>query len=109
MVEEDILVGDTILIAKDVYNLTIAVNLSNQSVSPAMFNFCLKQCFQTFFMQTLMSFLFFYDFRSMDNFQPLTLIQTSQRLMIFMILHLNTHEKFHNAWRMLTYLKRCRG
>ena len=59
--EKDYLLGETILISQDVFNLTIAANLTKE-VPPVHLIYCIRQCFFVFFMQSLMFFYFCYDF-----------------------------------------------
>ena len=47
IIENDFLEGEILKISYDVYNLTIAANLTGE-VSPVHLNTCIKQCFTVF-------------------------------------------------------------
>ena len=49
IVEFDFLIGEEVEIPHDVYNLTIAANMT-KNCSPQELSFCLKQCVLVFFM-----------------------------------------------------------
>ena len=54
-------------IADDVYNLTIAANMTNEC-SPASLMYCMKQCMFVFFLQVFVATMFSYEFRKCDEF-----------------------------------------
>ena len=73
VIEEDFMEGETLKIQDDVYNLTIAANLTKQ-VSPLSLIYAIKMCTMTFFIQFGVAYYFVYDYLSFDKF----IIQLSQ-------------------------------
>ena len=61
IIEDDYLFGEEIEIPNDVYNLTIAANMT-QACSPVEVNFALKQCIIVFFIQIFIAFFWMSDF-----------------------------------------------
>ena len=51
---------DVINIPKDIYNLTIAANIT-RTCSPVQINYCLKMCVSTFLFQILIAYFFVKD------------------------------------------------
>ena len=61
IIESDFLKGEEIEIPNDVYNLTIAANMT-QACSPVEINYALKQCVLVFLMQIFIAFFWTQDF-----------------------------------------------
>ena len=57
MTEATYEIGEEISINTDVYNLTIAANMT-KSCSPVQLTFCLRYCIMVFFIQALMAYYF---------------------------------------------------
>lgn len=102
------MVGEKIKLSNDVYNMTIAANLSG-TMSPIQFNFCLKMVFFCFFIQCFCCYFFMYDFIGFDNFQPIETNATSLRIICTLLMHRASHAKLNKALKVLTYVKRVRG
>jgi hypothetical protein len=66
--EKDFHSDEIVTIPLDVYSITFAANITNQS--PIHFNFCLKQCFMVFMIQTIIAYIYCMDenFKDLDNF-----------------------------------------
>jgi len=105
VIEETMLVGDHILIPKDVYSMTIAANLKN-SLCPSHFNTCLKTCFMTFTIQIFYGYYSCVEYLSMDKFQPFKAEHSAIRIMISLLLHREAFSDFQSGVMLLTYLKR---
>jgi hypothetical protein len=107
-VEQDYIEGESIVFGGDVYQATIAANLQGQ-VSPMHLNSALRMCFVCFFMQFLTSCFYIYDYRHLDNFQPIDTDATCLRIISSLLLHRGSHVKLNKAMMILTYLKRAPG
>ena len=66
-VEMDYIMDEKVIISMDVYQLTIAANLT-KTCSPMALMFCLKQCFLCFIVQVLMALFFCYEVLDLTNF-----------------------------------------
>ena len=67
VIEDDFIEGEVIKISDDVYNLTIAANMS-KTCSPQQLNYCFTQCFVTFLIQLAMSYYFCVSRLTFDGF-----------------------------------------
>jgi hypothetical protein len=78
----------------DVYSLTLVSILfdEDESASPLIVAATFNSCIKTFIIQTLVSFYFVYDYRSLDNFQPFYLMPTSIRIVSAILLHRKSFE-----------------
>jgi len=86
LVELDYLEGEMMEITNDVYNLTIAANIT-KDVSPVHLMNGIKTCFLTFLIQIFVYFFFVYDYLGFDNFQPFKPMETSLRMIATLLLH----------------------
>ena len=84
-VEIDYLVGTPISIKNDAYNLTVAANLT-KTCSPIEINYAVGKCYFVFILQLLISFFFWYDYKKMDKFQPVTPIYMTCVRIVFALL-----------------------
>ena len=87
MIEEDFMINQVIILAKDGYSMTCAANLT-KSLSPTTLNCCFEQVAFIFIIQMLTSYFFLHDYiekGSRKNFQSLDPMLTSVRI-IFSIL-----------------------
>jgi hypothetical protein len=66
----DYVIGEHVQISMDVYQMTIAANLTKNS-SPLMLNYLIQKVFTIFMLQTLLSLAFLIDYWEMNKFQPL--------------------------------------
>jgi hypothetical protein len=61
IIEDDYLHQEAVQITDDVYNLTIAANMTKYC-SPVSLIFCLRQCIVVFLLQIMVAILFSYEF-----------------------------------------------
>lgn len=66
--EFDFLLGEEVEIPSDVYNLTIAANMS-KDCTPYELCFCIKQCVIVFFIQIMIAIFWTFDFQNEDYYQ----------------------------------------
>lgn len=64
--ERDYLEGEELEITKDVYNLTIAANMT-QACAPLELSFCIKQCILVFVIQFMVAIYWTTDFLESDD------------------------------------------
>ena len=105
--EVDFKEGDIIEIKYDIYNLTIAANMT-KNCSPAHLIFCIRQCFLVFFIQVMMAYFFSADYLDMTRFQPFLTELTILRIICAMFLQLTLRGEFNKGVMMLMFLKRMR-
>jgi len=84
-IETDYIIGQKVQIQSDGYNLVMAANLVG-STSPLVRNNAIKKAYMIFCVQIFFSFLYFWDFRELDNFQPIDLRLTSVRIIFALLL-----------------------
>ena len=85
IVEQDYKIGSPIHIKGDGYNLTIAANLT-KTCSPDLLNYCISKTFMIFLTQSFIAFFFFWDFMSLDKFQPIEINLTAVRIIFALLL-----------------------
>lgn len=107
-VELDYKADEKIKFVADVFQLTIAANLTKQC-SPLQLNFCLKQCILVFFIQFFVSFFFVYELLDFERFQPVELLPTVLRVVASLLLQQTLFRDLQNQLKMLTFLKRMKG
>jgi hypothetical protein len=83
-VEVDYVDGEKIIFNSDVYNFTIAANLT-RTLPPQLINYCISKCLMVFLIQFFIAGGYFWDFRKLNNFQDINIMLTSVRV-IFAIL-----------------------
>ena len=81
----------------DIYKVTIAAMMTRE-ISPTHLNYSIKMCYTSFVLQLLMSALYYYEFSSLDDFQPFTMKQTALRIICSMLLHLMLYEEIEDAF-----------
>ena len=108
MTEATYEMGEEISINMDVYNLTIAANMT-KSCSPVQLIACLRYCIMVFFIQTLMAYYFSKAFLPFDNFQTFDTYKTSLRLICAALLQMSLQGDINTNMRMLVFLKRQLG
>ena len=67
VIEDTYQIDEEITINQDVYNLTIAANMT-KNCSPVQLIQCLRYCIMVFFIQSFMAYYFCKDFSSLNNF-----------------------------------------
>jgi hypothetical protein len=95
------------VIPDDVYNMTIAANLSGKC-SPSSVIFALRQCIFVFIVQAAIPILFSYQI-GFENFQPLNRYTTFLRIIAVVLITLDYGKELYTAIKMFTYLKRMKG
>mmetsp|Transcript_3149 Transcript_3149/g.4804 ORF Transcript_3149/g.4804 Transcript_3149/m.4804 type:complete len:155 (-) Transcript_3149:317-781(-) len=103
--EVDFPLEESVQLSMDVYNLTIAANMT-RTCSPMQLVFCLKQCFLVFILQALLAYFFMYDSLQFDNFQPFNTSQTALRLICTLLLQITLYPELSGSIKLLTFLKR---
>lgn len=58
---------DKVIIENDIYNMTIAANMT-KNVTVTQINYSLKICVQTFLIQMILIYYYGYDFYTFNNF-----------------------------------------
>jgi hypothetical protein len=80
MQEMDFLENEEVEISDDVYNLTIAANISREC-HPLEFYFCLRQCFVVFIFQIVLSYFDMFENFFTTNFQDFKFFHSFFRLL----------------------------
>lgn len=93
------------ILQNDVYSITIAANMTHQS--PAHLNYCLKQCWIVFVLQTAIAYLYLQDsnFKDMDNFQPFYPTYTVIRVLMLCLMQKNFYNDMQQTLKLLIFLK----
>lgn len=94
-------------ISDDVYNLTIAANMT-KNVHPLSLIYCIRQCIFVFLIQIMIALAFSYEVRFFKDFQGFHPRQTFMRIICSMLIQLALNKELTKSIRMLTYLKRQR-
>lgn len=81
--------SDKIFIVNDVYNLTIAANMTKKCTAMEL-NYALKFCMLVFIIQVLTALGFMYEYLDMDNFQQFDWSHTFLRLLMSLLLQQQT-------------------
>lgn len=104
VIEADYLHREVVLIPDDVYNLTIAANMT-KNVSPISLQFAIKQCLFVFICQVLVALFFAYEGLSMDFVQEFELYKTFLRVVVPVLMTMKLKKELYGATKMFTFLK----
>lgn len=72
-------------ISDDVYNLTIAANMT-KNVNPESLIYCIRQCVFVFIIQMAIAYYFCYEVRFFENFQEFKTRHTVMRIICSMLI-----------------------
>ena len=108
IIEDDYTANEPIVISDDVYNLTIAANMT-KSLPPKQIIFCIRQCIMVFWIQITISVLFCYEYRKMDFVQPFNKYHTTLRIIVPVFMAMKFGGELNKALKMFTFLKRQKG
>lgn len=84
-IETDYNVGKEFELGEDSYNISIAVNMCNDA-TPMMITYSNKKILTIFGMQMCLGTLAYYDFRKLNNFQPIKIDLTFVRILFTTLL-----------------------
>jgi hypothetical protein len=101
------LVGEKVNIKMDIYNITIAANLTKNVTSQEL-NISLKYCFIVFIIQIYLAYSFSQEYTHLSNFQPYVISKTILRLIMTLFYQKTVLKDMANNMKMLTFLKRMK-
>lgn len=84
--EVDYMKGTPVELNCDGYQLTIGANLT-KDCSPVFLNYCIKLSFTIFMMQMLFGFLYLFEYKKFDQFQPIDGSLMAVRIVFSLLLH----------------------
>ena len=108
MTEATYEMGEEISINPDIYNLTIAANMT-KTCSPVQITICLRYCIMVFFIQAIMAYYFSKAFMGFNSFQTFDVYKTSLRVICAALLQMSLQGDINTNMRMLVFLKRQLG
>ena len=76
---------DKLLVVRDVYNLTIAANMTKRCTATEL-NYSLKFCFTVFIIQIGMAYGFIYEWFDLNDYEPFDLGNCFLRLLMALLM-----------------------
>ena len=108
IIEDDFTYQEVVIIPEDIYNLTIAANMTKYC-SPVTLIFALRQCLMVFLLQVLVAFAFSYEYLDFERFEPFDIYKTFLRILVPILMTMKFSKELYAATKMLTFLKRMQG
>lgn len=103
--ECDYIKDEEFTLEEDCYFVTFACYMTDD-VSPVVVNYATQQTFRVFLIQMGAITGFMWEFRKLDQFQPIVTYMTLVRIIFALLCQMQMWSKYQNAIRMFNYLKR---
>ena len=105
IIEDDYLHEDHVLVAYDVYNMTILANMT-RDCSPLSLVFSLRQCIVVFLLQNMVAYFFAREILDFEEVQPFGIYKTFLRIIVPILMTMKFSGDLTRSMKMLTFLKR---